>query len=212
MFFAQQKLAGGKMLVGKRVTKEPVTIGPDDYLATAQAKMQTGKFRRLPVVKDGQLIGIVTDRDLRQHIGFLDKTKINAAMSEDLVTVNPRTTLEEAAQLLLKHKIGGLPVVENTSLVGIITVSDILQAFLDVMGASEEESSRIDLLLEGEEHDLADASRAVSEQGGVVLSVGTYREKWGESAVCYLRVHAADPERIAGSLSQQGYTVLGVHA
>ena len=199
------------MIVGKHMSKSPVVIGPDDLLSSAQEKMKSGGFRRLPVVKDRSLIGIVTDRDLRQHIGFLEKTKVNAAMSENPVTVNPRATLEEAAQLLLKHKIGGLPVVEENKLVGIITVSDILQVFLDVMGASEEESSRIDLLLEGEGHDLAAASRAVSEQSAEVLSVGTYRESWGGSPVCYLRVDAADPNRIAAALEQKGFSVLGVH-
>ena len=199
------------MLVGKRMSREPVTITPEDYLATAQAKMQLGCFRRLPVVKDGKLIGIVTDRDLRQHTGFLERTKVNAAMSEKLVTVSPQSTLEEAAQLLLEHKIGGLPVVENKRLVGIITTSDILQAFLDVMGASEKGTSRIDLLLEGEGRDLASASTTVSEQDGEVLGVGTYREKWGDSPVCYLRLRAADPERIADVLKQRGFTVLGVH-
>ncbi len=199
------------MLVGKRMSREPVTITPEDYLATAQAKMQTGRFRRLPVVKDGQLIGIVTDRDLRQHVGFLEKTKVNAAMSENLVTVNSHSTLEEAAQLLLKHKVGGLPVVENDKLVGIITTSDILQAFLDVMGASEEAASRIDLLLEGNGRDLSNASKIVAEEGGEILGVGTYREKWDESPVCYLRLRCAHPERIADVLKQKGFTVLGVH-
>ncbi len=199
------------MLVGKRMTKDPVTITADDYLATAQAKMQTGGFRRLPVVKDGQLIAIVTDRDLRQHMGYLEKTKINVAMTEDLVTVTPETTLEEAAQVLLKRKIGGLPVVKDGKLVGIITTSDILQAFLDVMGASEESAVRIDLLLEREGYDLADASKTIREEGGEILGVGTYREKWDESPVCYMRMRAADPDHLAKLLKERGFTVLGVH-
>ncbi|MGH7773005.1 MAG: CBS and ACT domain-containing protein [Candidatus Binatia bacterium] len=199
------------MLVGKRMTKDPVTITPDDYLATARSKMQTGGFRGLPVMKDGQLVGIVTDRDLRQHIGYLEKTKVNTAIAEDLVTVTPETTLEEAAQLLLKRKIGGLPVVEGGKLVGIITTSDILRAFLDVIGASDESTIRIDLLLEGEGHDLADASKTIAEEGGEILGVGTYREKWGESPVCYLRMRAANPDHLAKLLKERGFTVLGVY-
>ena len=199
------------MLVGKRMSRNPVTVAPEDYLAAAQGKMEAGRFRRLPVIKDGTLIGIVTNRDLREHTGFLERTKVNAAMSEKLVTVSPQSTLEQAAQLLLEHKIGGLPVVENKRLVGIITTGDILQAFLDVMGASMEGTCRIDLLLEGEEHDLAHASRIVSEQEGEVVGLGTYREKWGESPVCYLRMRTADPEHIADVLKQRGFAVLGVH-
>ena len=199
------------MLVGKRMTANPVTIAPEDYLVEARAKMVQGRFRRLPVVQEGRLVGIITDRDLRQHVGFLERTKVNAAMTENLVAVRPQTTLEQAAQLLLKHKIGGLPVVEEGKLVGIITTSDILQAFLHVMGASEEGTSRVDLLLEGEGHDLVSASATVSEQGGEVLGLGTYRETWGESPVCYLRLHGADPDRVVEALAQKGFAVLGVH-
>jgi len=198
------------MLVGKRMSKNPQTVAPEDYLATAQAKMLAGNFRRLPVIKDGKLVGMITDRDMRQHTGFYERTKVNAAMTEDLLTVTPETTLEEASKLLLKHKIGGLPVLDNGSLVGIITTSDILKAFLDVMGAFEEDSCRIDLLLEGG-GDLSTASKIVAEQGGEILGVGTYRERWGESPICYLRLKAADADRLSDVLKEKGYTVLGLH-
>ncbi len=198
------------MLVGKRMSKDPVTVTSQDSLATAQNKMRMGNFRRLPVVEDGQLLGIVTDRDIREHKGFLEQTKVNAAMTEKLMTVTPEITLEEAAKLLLKHKVGGLPVLEQGKLAGIITTSDIVQAFLDVMGASEEGAARIDLLLEGEGHDLSSASKTIAREGGEILGVGTYRERWAENPVFYLRLRAADPDRIAGVLREKGYTVLGV--
>ena len=199
------------MLVGKRMTKEPVTTPPDEYLATVMAAMEKGGFRHMPVMMRGKLAGIVTDRDARQHIGFLEKTKVNAAMTENAVTVTPQTTLEEAAQLLLKQKIGSLPVVQEGKLLGIITSSDILQAFLEVMGVEEEGTARIDILLKGEEQDLTTASETISARGGEILSVGTYREKWGDDPICYLRVREGDPERIAEALKKRGYTILGVH-
>ena len=198
------------MLVSKRMQKKPVTVGPEEHLATVQKKMKEGGFRRTPVVENGLLVGIVTDRDIRQHLGFLERTKVNVAMSEKLVTVAPQTTLEEAALLLLKHKIGGLPVVDDGQLVGIITTSDILHAFLDVMGASEEGTFRIDVLLQGDGHDLASASQIIAGKGGEILGVGTYREKWEESPVFYLRVRATDPSPIAHKLREKGFTVLGV--
>ena len=198
------------MLVGKRMSKKPVTVCPQDYLSTAQQKMQQGRFRRVPVVEDGRLTGILSERDLRQHVGYLEKTKVNAVMIEKVLTVRPQTTLEEAAQILLKHKIGGLPVIEGGRLEGIITTSDILKAFLDVMGASEEGAIRIDLMLEGERYDLSSASKAIADEGGEVLGVGTYREKWKESPIFYLRVRATDPSPIAAKLKEKGFMVLGV--
>ncbi|HTY56648.1 MAG TPA: CBS and ACT domain-containing protein [Candidatus Binataceae bacterium] len=199
------------MLVGKRMTPNPVTVAPQETLASAQAKMQAGKFRRLPVVKDGELVGIASDRDMRAHLGHEERTKITAAMSEDLVTVTPSTTIESAAQLMLKRKIGGLPVVEDGKLVGIITTSDILSAFLEVMGATEEGVARVDLVLKGAPHDLGDAAKAIAAIGSEILSVGTYREKWDENRVFYMLMRTKDVEHVAEVLKSKGFTVLGTH-
>jgi acetoin utilization protein AcuB len=199
------------MLVNNRMTKDPVTITPEDLLIQARLKMEKGDFRLLPVVSDGQLVGIITDRDMRQHVGLLDRTEVKAAMSKKPMTVTPATTVEVAAQLLLKQKIGGLPVVEKGRLVGVITTSDILQTFLEVMGASEETSTRMDFLLEAERGGLAEASKVVSQKGGEVLSVGTYRKKWGETPVCYLRFRSGDADAIAQLLGERGFEVLGVY-
>jgi acetoin utilization protein AcuB len=199
------------MLVGNRMTKDPVTITSDEFLTQARQKMEVGRFRRLPVVSGGRLVGIITDRDMRAHIGYLERTRVNAAMTEKVRTVSPSITMEEAAQIMLKFKIGGLPVVENGGLVGIITTSDVMKAFLDTMGASQAASSRIDFILEGEEHGIIEASRVVSREGGEILGIGTYRKKIGENPVCYLRLVCGNAERIADALRRSGFNVLGVH-
>jgi len=200
------------MLVSNRMTKDPVTVTGEDLLIQARLKMQKGDFLRLPVVSDGQLVGIITDRDMREHTGYMDRTEVKAVMSKKPITVSPVTTVEVAAQLMLKQKIGGLPVVEKSRLVGMITTSDILQAFLDVMGASEETSTRIDFVLEGEGRGLVEASRIISQEGGEVLSVGTFRKTWGETPVCYLRLRSGNADAIAKVMRERGFEVLGVHA
>jgi acetoin utilization protein AcuB len=200
------------MIVGKHMTRNPTVIGPDDSLSSAQEKMRIGDFRRLPVVLDGRLIGIVTDRDLRRCMGLLEKVKVNAVMTEILVTVSPNDTIEKAAQLMLKHKIGGLPVVEENKLVGVITTSDLLQTFLDVIGASEEGTARIDFLTGGEKANLTDASKVLQEQGAEILGLGTHREKWDGESIFYLRLRSTDPNRLAEILKRRGFTVVGVHA
>lgn len=199
------------MLVANRMTKEPVTVEPVDLLIRASHKMQAGGFRRLPVLVDGKLVGIITERDLREHRGHLEHTKINGVMTENPLTVSPGTTLEEAAQIMLKRQIGGLPVLDEGRLVGIITASDVLNAFLDVMGAARGGSTRIDFVLEGEEHGLTEASRIIAREGGEVLGVGTYREKLGENPICYLRLISGNADKIARALRVSGYDVLGVH-
>jgi len=199
------------MIVGNRMTKEPITVEPEDLAVRAVHKMQAGGFHRLPVVRGGKLVGIISDRDLREHRGRLEQMKINGIMSANPIAVTPGTTVEEAAQIMLERQFGGLPVVADGRLVGIITASDVLRAFLDVMGASHGGSSRIDFALEGEEHGFVEATRLVVREGGEVLGVGTYREKLGENPVCYLRLVAGKPEAIAKALRGRGFNVLGVH-
>ena len=196
---------GRSMLIGKRMSKEPVAIGPGEMLSEAMRRMKVGGFRRLPVVEDGQLIGIVTDRDAREHVGHLEHTKVNVAMKENPVTVTPGITLESAAQLMLQHKFGGLPVVDRGKVVGIITITDILEAFVDVMGASEEGTVRIDLAFDNGRGNVADAVNIIEGQGGDILGVGTYTERWGDSGVFYLRVRTAQPNGVVSALKEAGY-------
>ena len=100
--------------------------------------MEAGGFRRLPVLDDGRLVGILTERDLHQYAGYLESTRVTAAMSTALVTVTPYDTVEDAARLMLKHKIGGLPIVAEGKLVGIVTTSDLLKAFLAVIAGTSQ--------------------------------------------------------------------------
>jgi CBS domain-containing protein len=125
------------MEIANWMSRSPACISPNDTLAAARKLMDAGQFRRLPVVENDKLVGIITERDLRQHWGYLDSTKVNAAMTSDPVTVNPRNTAEDAAHLMLQHKIGGLPVVDNRKLVGILSTSDLIRALLNVIQAAE---------------------------------------------------------------------------
>ena len=199
------------MLVGNRMTREPITVEPADLLSCAADKMLAGRFRRLPVVSDGKLVGIITERDLRQHRGHLEHTKVNAAMTETPVTVSPETLVEEAARIMCERQIGGLPVIDHDRLIGIITTTDVMHAFLDLMGASNGGSTRIDFVLEGEEHGLVEASRIVAREGGNILGVGTYRRNPQDNPICYLRLVLDDIEKLAKALRSSGFNVLGIH-
>jgi acetoin utilization protein AcuB len=119
------------------MTRHPETIHPDDTLSKAKEMMDVGGFRRLPVVKDGEIVGMLTERNLREHSGYLESTKVNVAMSTPVVSVGPSSTVQEATRLMLRHKIGGLPVVDRGKLVGIVTTIDMLRAFLEVVESFE---------------------------------------------------------------------------
>lgn len=130
--------------VADLMTPDPVTVGPDDPLARAVEAMRTGGFRRLPVVAESKLIGIVTERDIRvalsapailherdQDLEIDEPLRIGQFMTRNPIVVSPETEAKEAARLLLKHKIGGLPVVAGEQLVGVITASDFLRQFIE---------------------------------------------------------------------------------
>lgn len=114
--------------VGAWMTRNPVVAEPAEKLSVIHDKMTEGGFRAVPVVKDGKLVGIVTDRDIRMHVGYLEHTEADKAMSESLITVTPETSVREAARLLRERKIGALPVIEDEVLVGVLTTTDVLTA------------------------------------------------------------------------------------
>jgi acetoin utilization protein AcuB len=127
-------------LVKDWMTRNPITITADTSLTEASRLMQDNDFRRLPVVKNGQVVGIVTWGDIRGasasdattltifELGYLlKKLQVERIMTRDPITITPTTTITRAAQLMLEYKIGGLPVVENGKLVGILTESDIFR-------------------------------------------------------------------------------------
>lgn len=131
------------MKVGEMMQKNVVTATPNMSLAQVQRLMRDQRIRHIPVVSDRRLVGIVTDRDLRDalpspattlsrgEINYqMDTTPIDTCMSRDVVTVHPDDDMVQAARLLLERKFGCVPVVEGTQLVGILTEIDCLQAFL----------------------------------------------------------------------------------
>ena len=120
-----------KTVVARWMSTSPVTVAPGEKVAAVIMRMQQGNFRSAPVVEDGRLVGLITDRDIRAQMGRVDTTDVRVAMSENPPTVTPTTPLHDAAQVLFAQKVDALPVVENGRLVGVITNSDILRAFLD---------------------------------------------------------------------------------
>jgi acetoin utilization protein AcuB len=132
------------------MTPNPATVSSEDSLQTARAQMAAHNCRRLPVLDaSGHLCGIITDRDLRlvsnsplimrerwQDTMLLEHTSVDACMTPDPLTVSPDMPLQDAVALLLAHKISGLPVLDADDLVGILTVTDLLQALQQTLQQS----------------------------------------------------------------------------
>lgn len=125
----------GAMFVKDWMTRQLITVEPGTPLVEAAQRMARHRIRRLPVVDSGGLVGILSDRDVRASIPE-DVSRVEQCMAREVVTVTPVTALEEAAAQLVLNKIGGLPVVENGALVGIITETDIFRGMIHMMGYS----------------------------------------------------------------------------
>lgn len=120
------------MQVADRMTRNPCVVRLGDSLSTAHVIMQAEGFKHLPVVERKRVLGVITDRDLRQHSEHLAEMVVESVMMPDPVTVTPRTSIEEAASLMLVQRVGCLPVVDDGGLVGIVTTTDLLRALLDL--------------------------------------------------------------------------------
>jgi acetoin utilization protein AcuB len=131
------------MKVADVMTRNPLSISPSETVGQAEELMSENRIRQLPVVKDRGLIGIITDRDLRsfpsdsllstsEERELVLGTKVNDLMTTHPVTLMPNDELQDAVELLVEEKIGGVPVIdESEHLVGIVTYIDILQCFLN---------------------------------------------------------------------------------
>jgi len=125
------------MQISNWMTPNPTCVSPEDTLGKARELMTAGGFRRLPVVEgDKRLVGMISERDVRQHLGYLAQTRVNAAMASSPISIPESETAESAARLMLQYKIGGLPVTDEGRVIGIVTTTDLLKALLNVVQAA----------------------------------------------------------------------------
>jgi len=116
--------------VGRMMTRRPITVAPDDVLTVARDRMAEAAVRHLPVVEGERLVGILSDRDLPAHLGYLGHTRVSAAMTQDPVTVASDVSVDTAAHLMIERNVRALPVVDGERVIGIISVTDILEDYI----------------------------------------------------------------------------------
>lgn len=214
------------MLVENRMKRDPITISPETGILEASRLLRQHRIRHLPVVKAGRLVGILTDRDLKRvspspatslsvyEVNYLlDKLEAEEVMTKQVVTVRPNTTVEDAAKLLLAHKIGGLPVVEGEMLVGILTETDVLEALIEAMGIRGS-CSRVEVVVEDAPTAVYAIGDIVRERGGDIVSIMTAGATYGgeQRKVLILRIEDDNPEEVVKAIEKAGYAVLSAAA
>ncbi len=199
------------MKVKKRMATKLVTIGKDATISDATQLMKEHSIRHLPVIEGKRLVGWVTEGDIRQAYlaSLLEQLTVEDIMIKDPITISTEANLEEAAELLYRHGIGGLPVVEGDRVLGVITVADIMAAFIEVMGILKE-SSRIDVILGGKPHAFENISKIVRDHKSEIISVGMSAHQDRKKRVYYLRFTKCDVHAVAKDIEKAGYKVVSM--
>ncbi len=209
------------LLVEDSMTREVVTVSPETRADEALALCRERRIRHLPVLEDGRLVGVVSDRDLRSatpalgdpaRAAALRRLRVGEIMSREVVTARPDEPVEVAANRMREKGIGCLPVVEDGRLVGIITTSDVMETLVYLVGANEP-GSRLEVLMPDRPGSLAGVAGIFGELGINIVSVATGpRQKFPDGdtpgRVAVFRVDTIDPSRAIEILRRAGYVVI----
>ena len=208
------------MFVINRMTKNPMTVTADTKVDEVAHLMKKHNFRRLPVVDDGKLVGFLSDSDLmrvapspattlsRYEINsLLAKICVRDIMKKDVVSVNVDATIEEAALIMYKNKIGGMPVVSNMgAVVGVITETDIFKTFVDVMGLADGKT-RITLEVTDKLGVVKDIAEIFGQAGVSIDSLITCKKEDNKYEIV-IRGDITNIDDIKAKLEAKGYKVI----
>ena len=208
------------MFVINRMTKNPMTVTADTKVDEVAHLMKKHNFRRLPVVDAGKLVGFLSDSDLmrvapspattlsRYEINsLLAKICVRDIMKKDVVSVNVGATIEEAALIMYKNKIGGMPVVSNMgAVVGVITETDIFKTFVDVMGLADGKT-RITLEVTDKIGVVKDIAEIFGKAGVSIDSLITCKKEDNKYEIV-IRGDITNIDDIKAKLEAKGYKVI----
>ncbi|MCJ7616206.1 MAG: CBS domain-containing protein [Desulfobacterales bacterium] len=197
------------MKIHSLMIPDPITITEKASVSEAIEMMKINSIRHLPVVSEGNLLaGLVTLADLKQGLipSMIAGVTLSDLIIKNPITVDPDDDIEIAAQLIYKNKIGGIPVEKNGKLVGIITETDILRAFIDMMGLLTA-SSRIDVVTGDEPGGFKKALHIINDNGGDIISVGMTAQP-ASKRIYYFRLFACKTDIIKKALEKGGFEVI----
>jgi acetoin utilization protein AcuB len=197
------------MKIQSLMIKNPITIGPNASVGESIELMKANSIRHLPVVTKGnRLVGFLTLADLKQGLipSMLGDVSLDDLIIKDPITVNPDDDIEFAAQLIYNHKIGGMPVVEDGKLVGIVTATDMLRTFIDMMGILST-TSRVDVVLGEQPAAFKKAMQIINDNGGDIINVSMTPQQKGKR-VYYFRLSACKTNVIKKALEKERFKVL----
>ena len=210
------------MIVGEVMSKKLITVKKSDSLKKAQDLMVEKSIRHLPVMDGTELMGIITESDIRgAFIGKGAKTnagkiqalnpakmKVSEHMTRDPMVVVPETHIEDAALIIYKYKIGALPVTKRNKLVGIISIMDILGIFVDLMGIIHS-SSRVDVAMDKNPKNFEKVSNIIHGENLNIISVGMApHSAGGNKQIYFFRLDLCDTKNVVEKIENAGFKVV----
>jgi len=207
------------------MSRHPITVRHDVGIDKALNVMRDNKVRRLPVInRQGALVGIVSEKDLllaspspatslsiyELHY-LLAKMTVSEVMTRDVITVTEYTPLEEAARIMVDNKIGGLPVMRDDKLVGIITETDLFKIFIELLGAREP-GVRVTMLVPEQPGVLAQISNEIANMGGNIVALGTFLGEDATNRLITMKVADVDKEKLTSTMEAIGMELVDVRS
>jgi acetoin utilization protein AcuB len=199
--------------------RDVVSISPETILAEARELFGKHRIRRLPVVREDVLVGIVSPGDIEKVMpSILDSdnsqedeylsttTPISAVMTSSPITVGPDAALLEAVEKMRRNKIDGLPVVENGRLVGIISITNVLDAFLDIM-TTEGAGTRLDLKIDHQPESFFKMIKAFQRNNKEILAIIQHHDFSREQQLVSIEIRGRESEELLSQLWDSGVTV-----
>jgi acetoin utilization protein AcuB len=200
------------MFVGERMSRPVITVTPDDPINDVLAMFRKEHIRRAPVINKGKLVGIVSETDLLNASPsdvttlsiwemnyLLSKVTVKRVMSKKVITVDVDTPIEEAARIMADNKIGGMPVMNNGRLVGMITETDLFKIFFELMGARQK-ALRVTATVEDKRGELARVTKAIAAHGGNFISFGMFSGPDANTRVITFKVEGMKQDEIKSAL------------
>ncbi|MGG4456001.1 CBS and ACT domain-containing protein [Brevibacillus porteri] len=205
------------MRIEEIMRKKIVTIQPSTTIGEALLLLRANRIRHLPVIENDSLVGIVSDRDLRDALPSRllthddDDTVLHkpvaTIMNQQVITAHPLDFIEDAALQLYEHKIGSLPIVEGNRLVGLITESDLFSSLIELFGVNKP-SSHIEVEVDDRVGMLAEVSQVFRDAQVNVTSVVVFPGKQPAKKNLVFRVQTIDPRIVTQLLLEKGFSVI----
>jgi acetoin utilization protein AcuB len=202
------------MFVGERMSHPVITVSPETPVHDALALFKKEHIRRAPVMKNGKLLGIVSESDLLNaspspvtslsvwdmHY-LMSKVTVKSVMTKKVKTIDVNTPIEEAARIMADTKIGGMPVTRSGKIVGMITETDLFKIFLELMGARTK-ALRVTALVQEKPGQLAKVTKAIAAAGGNFLSFGMFAGPDTSSRVITFKVEGMSRDAVNKALAK----------